>query len=62
MVQDTGLYSYKIYGELKDIEPEICARVYMDLDYRKVWDSYVKGKLLSFSELFWSRLVLEIIF
>jgi len=40
------LYSYKIYGELKGIEPEICSKVYMDLDYRNVWDAYVKGKFL----------------
>jgi len=41
------LYSYKVYGELKGIEPEVCAKVYMDLDYRKIWDGYVKGTIYS---------------
>jgi hypothetical protein len=40
--KSTGLYSYKIYGQIKRIDPELCSRVYMDLDYRKKWDSYVK--------------------
>jgi len=48
VLQATGLYSYKIYGELKGIEPEICAKVYMDLDYRKIWDGYVKGEFFIF--------------
>ncbi|KAK6994365.1 phosphatidylcholine transfer protein [Biomphalaria glabrata] len=39
--ESSGLYQYKVFGEL-DVEPDICAQVYMDLDYRKKWDSYVK--------------------
>ncbi|KAL5010566.1 hypothetical protein ScPMuIL_012871 [Solemya velum] len=38
----SGLYSYKIYGALHDVPPELCIAVYMDLEYRKEWDSYVK--------------------
>lgn len=41
--QATGLYSYKIYGVLKGIDPAVCAEVYMDLNYRKSWDGYVYG-------------------
>jgi len=39
--ETSGLYTYKIYGSL-DVAPEICAQVYMDIDYRKSWDTYVK--------------------
>ncbi|XP_073444208.1 phosphatidylcholine transfer protein isoform X2 [Dendrobates tinctorius] len=41
--QKTGLYEYKIYGGLADCPAELCADVYMDLDYRKKWDQYVKA-------------------
>jgi len=41
--QITGLYSYKIHGEMNGVKPEICVQVYMDIDYRKEWDNYVKG-------------------
>ena len=37
------MYQYKTYGDLPDVEPEICAQVYLDLDYRSQWDSFVKG-------------------
>ncbi|XP_041371882.1 phosphatidylcholine transfer protein-like [Gigantopelta aegis] len=37
----SGLYEYKIYGFMKDVLPDVCAKVYMDLEYRKQWDSYV---------------------
>ncbi|XP_074870464.1 phosphatidylcholine transfer protein [Carettochelys insculpta] len=40
--EESGLYSYKIFGGLADCPPELCADVYMDLDYRKQWDQYVK--------------------
>jgi len=40
--QQSGLYHYKIFGEFEDVTPDVCAQVYMDLDYRKEWDSYVK--------------------
>ncbi|KAK3106166.1 hypothetical protein FSP39_014092 [Pinctada imbricata] len=40
--EESGLYQYKIYGTLSDVTPDVCAEVYMDLEYRKVWDSYVK--------------------
>lgn len=44
--QQSGLYEYKIFGGLDDIPPKLCADVYMDLDFRKKWDRYVKGKLI----------------
>lgn len=40
--QQTGLYEYKVFGVLEDCSPELLADVYMDLDYRKQWDEYVK--------------------
>ncbi|XP_050406764.1 phosphatidylcholine transfer protein [Patella vulgata] len=40
--EESGLYEYKIYGFLKDVPPKICADVYMDLEYRKKWDSFAK--------------------
>ena len=41
--QETGLYEYKIIGVLSACPAQQCADVYMDLGYRKQWDSYVKG-------------------
>lgn len=43
-LQETGLYEYKVFGVLDTCTPELCADVYMDLKYRKHWDSYAKGK------------------
>ncbi|XP_020847591.1 phosphatidylcholine transfer protein isoform X2 [Phascolarctos cinereus] len=40
--EQTGLYEYKAFGDFKDCPPTLCADVYMDLEYRKQWDSYVK--------------------
>ncbi|XP_062846970.1 phosphatidylcholine transfer protein [Trichomycterus rosablanca] len=40
--QATSLYEYKVYGTLSNCPPEVCADVYMDLAYRKQWDTYVK--------------------
>ncbi|XP_036310244.1 phosphatidylcholine transfer protein [Pipistrellus kuhlii] len=40
--QQTGLYEYKVFGVLEDCPPALLADVYMDLDYRKQWDQYVK--------------------
>ncbi|XP_017394306.1 phosphatidylcholine transfer protein isoform X1 [Cebus imitator] len=40
--QQTGLYEYKIFGVLEDCSPTLLADVYMDLNYRKQWDQYVK--------------------
>ncbi|XP_077618961.1 phosphatidylcholine transfer protein [Crocuta crocuta] len=40
--QQTGLYEYKVFGVLDDCPPDLFAAVYMDLDYRKQWDPYVK--------------------
>lgn len=40
--EESGLYEYKIYGALPDVKPDVSANVYMDLEYRKVWDSYAK--------------------
>ncbi|XP_022408227.1 phosphatidylcholine transfer protein isoform X4 [Monodon monoceros] len=38
----TGLYEYKVFGFLEDCSPDLLADVFMDLDYRKQWDQYVK--------------------
>ncbi|XP_043946412.1 phosphatidylcholine transfer protein [Protopterus annectens] len=40
--EQSGLYEYKVFGSLKECSPELCADVYMDLEYRKQWDNYVK--------------------
>ncbi|XP_059804149.1 phosphatidylcholine transfer protein isoform X2 [Hypanus sabinus] len=40
--EETCLYEYKICGTISDCAPELFVDVYMDLDYRKQWDSYVK--------------------
>ncbi|KAA0706204.1 Phosphatidylcholine transfer protein [Triplophysa tibetana] len=40
--KESGLYEYKVLGSLPGCPPELCADVYMDLNYRKQWDSYVK--------------------
>ncbi|XP_077590714.1 phosphatidylcholine transfer protein [Stigmatopora nigra] len=40
--KETGLYEYKVWGSLNECQAEMCADVYMDLTYRKRWDSYVK--------------------
>lgn len=40
--QETGLYEYKVYGTMSSCPADLCADVYMDLTYRKHWDSYVK--------------------
>ncbi|XP_074117947.1 phosphatidylcholine transfer protein [Sminthopsis crassicaudata] len=40
--EQTGLYEYKAFGDFKNCPPTLCADVYMDLEYRKQWDSYVK--------------------
>jgi len=41
------LYEYKVIGQL-DCDAELFIKVYMDLEYRKKWDSYVKGIHLVF--------------
>lgn len=40
--QETGLYEYKVLGGLSTCTAELCADVYMDLAYRKHWDTYAK--------------------
>lgn len=40
----SGLYEYKTHGVMEDLDPEICAMVYLDWEYRKKWDTYVIGK------------------
>ena len=42
--QESGLYEYKTFGVMADLDPEICAQVYVDWEYRKVWDTYVLGQ------------------
>ena len=37
----SGLYEYKSMGHL-DMNCDVMKKVYMDLEYRKSWDSYVK--------------------
>ena len=31
---------------MEDMDPELCAQVYVDWEYRKKWDSYVLGEYL----------------
>lgn len=38
--QNSGLYEYKVIGSI-ECPADICQKVYMDLEYRKKWDSYV---------------------
>ena len=33
-------------GSLEDVGPNVCKQVYMDLEYRKKWDDYVKGECI----------------
>ncbi|KAF7247016.1 Phosphatidylcholine transfer protein [Varanus komodoensis] len=42
LFQKSGLYEYKVYSYLSDCSPELCADVYMDLNYRKKWDQYLR--------------------
>ncbi|KAM4664063.1 phosphatidylcholine transfer protein isoform 2-T2 [Discoglossus pictus] len=42
-IKESGLYEYKTYGILEGCSPELCADVYVDLDYRKQWDQFVKA-------------------
>ncbi len=46
-IQKSGLYYYQIFGTLDDVPPDVCAQVYMDIEYRRHWDSYVNGKAQS---------------
>ncbi|XP_065053640.1 phosphatidylcholine transfer protein-like [Rhopilema esculentum] len=39
-IQSSGLYEYKVLGNI-GCHGSVCQEVYMDLDYRKSWDSYV---------------------
>lgn len=39
--EKSGLYAYKIFGTM-DVSPDVCTQVYLDIDYRKVWDPYIK--------------------
>ena len=38
------MYDYKIHGVMADLDPKLCAQVYVDWEYRKVWDTYVLGR------------------
>lgn len=31
---------------MADLDPEMCAQVYVDWEYRKVWDTYVLSELI----------------
>ena len=41
-----GIWSVSLQdlGEVTTVEPEICSRVYVDMEYRKKWDSYCKSE------------------
>ena len=41
-LQPTG--HYKAFGVLDDFPPDLLADVYMDFNYRKEWEEFVKGK------------------
>ena len=43
-LQASGLYEYKVHGVMPDLDPEESARVYVDWEYRKIWDTYVIGE------------------
>ena len=45
LIQNTGLYTYKGYGELINVNPEKAYAVYCDLVYRKKWDGYANGMI-----------------
>ena len=45
MHQASGLYHYKTYGVLEGVAPDVCAGVFMDHEYRRQWDTYVKGRV-----------------
>lgn len=47
-----GLYEYKVYGILDDCLFDVCFEVYLDLEYRKKWDSYVLGNYLVLIDIF----------
>ena len=42
LLQGSQLYEYKVIGEI-DVDAKLFASVYMDIEYRNKWDSYVKG-------------------
>lgn len=39
--EESGLYAYKIFGTM-DVPAETCAKVYIDTNYRKLWDPYIR--------------------
>ncbi|XP_047613492.1 phosphatidylcholine transfer protein-like [Phacochoerus africanus] len=41
-LQSTGHYEYKVFGVLETCPPDIVKNVYLDLNYRKNWDEFVK--------------------
>ena len=43
ILQESGLYEYKIVGSITDVPANVCKEVYMDLEYRKKWDEFVNG-------------------
>ena len=42
--KESGLYEYKTYGVLNEIDPLTMIQVYCDYTYRSKWDSYVVGE------------------
>jgi hypothetical protein len=57
--EESGLYEYKTFGEMADLDPEMCAQVYVDWEYRRVWDSYIinlhpiKDRTTGLEGLYW---------
>ncbi|XP_037262254.1 phosphatidylcholine transfer protein isoform X1 [Falco biarmicus] len=39
----SGLYEYKIFGDIADCPPKLCVDFYMDLNFRKQWDNNIKA-------------------
>ncbi|CAF0795210.1 unnamed protein product [Didymodactylos carnosus] len=40
--EGSKLYEYKCYAEIPDISPDLFYKVFLDLEYRAVWDKYLK--------------------
>jgi len=41
----SGLYAYKIFGTM-NVPAATCAKVYVDTNYRQVWDPYMRGNAM----------------
>jgi len=43
-LQKAGLYEYKLYAILPNATPQQIAAVFLDNEYRVIWDDYVTSK------------------